>query len=64
MPQRAPASIDMLQSVSRPSIVRLRIAAPANSMAWPVAPSAPMCSDDGERDVLGGDARAEAGHRP
>ena len=41
MPQRAPASIDMLHSVSRPSIDSARIAEPANSMAWRVAPSAP-----------------------
>ena len=42
MPLRAPASIDMLQSVSRPSMDSARIADPANSMAWPVAPSALM----------------------
>ena len=56
---RAPASIDMLHSVSRPSIDSARIAEPAYSMAWPVAPSAPMLRDDGEHDVLGGDAGAE-----
>ena len=44
MPQRAPASIDMLHSVSRPSIDSARIAEPANSMAWRVAPSAPTCA--------------------
>ena len=42
MPQRPPASIDMLQSVSRPSIDSARMALPANSMAWPCAPSARM----------------------
>ena len=42
MPQRAPASIDMLQSVSRPSIDSARIAEPAYSTAQPVAPPAPM----------------------
>ena len=42
MPQRAPASIDMLHSVSRPSIDSARIAEPANSIAPPVAPSAPI----------------------
>ena len=44
MPQRAPASIDILQSVSRPSIDSARIAEPAYSIAWPVAPSAPICA--------------------
>ncbi len=33
MPARAPASIDMLQTVIRPSIERARIALPANSIA-------------------------------
>ena len=42
MPARAPASIDMLQSVSRPSIDSARIAEPAYSSAPPVAPSAPI----------------------
>src|SRR6516165_7820890 len=42
MPQRAPASIDMLQTVNRPSIDRERIAGPQNSIAWPVAPPTPM----------------------
>ena len=42
MPARPPASIDMLQTVSRPSIERLRIADPAYSMACPTAPATPM----------------------
>ena len=58
MPQRAPASIDMLHSVRRPSIDSARIALPANSMAWPCAPSARDPRDDSERDVLAGDAGA------
>ena len=43
MPARAPASILMLQTVMRPSIDNARIAEPAYSMTWPVAPSVPMC---------------------
>ncbi len=33
---------------------------PAYSMAWPAAPSAPMRGDDGQSDVLGGDARGRS----
>ena len=57
MPQRAPASIDMLHSVSRPSIDSARIAEPANSMAWPRRAVGADMRDDREHDVLGGDAR-------
>ena len=42
MPARAPASMDMLQTVNRPSIDSARIAGPAYSMAWPTAPAAPI----------------------
>ena len=42
MPARAPASIDMLQTVSRPSIDIVAIARPAYSIAWPVAPPVPI----------------------
>ena len=42
MPQRPPASIDMLHNVRRPSIDSAVMALPAYSMAWPCAPSAPM----------------------
>ena len=42
MPARAPASIDMLHTVIRPSIDSARIASPANSIAWPVPPAVPM----------------------
>src|ERR671933_766576 len=42
MPARAPPSIDMLHSVMRPSIVRLRMAAPVYSITWPVPPPVPM----------------------
>ena len=59
MPQRAPASIDMLQSVSRPSTDKRadRGAGKFDGMAGRAA-GADM-RDDGERDVLGRDARAE-----
>ncbi len=60
MPQRAPASIDMLHSVSRPSIDSARIAEPANSMAWPVAPSAPICAMMASTMSLAGDAGRRA----
>ena len=42
MPHRAPASIERLHRVSRPSIESARTASPAYSTAWPAAPSAPM----------------------
>ena len=42
MPARAPASIDMLHTVSRPSIDRPRIVLPAYSMTWPTPPAAPI----------------------
>jgi hypothetical protein len=41
-PARAPASIDMLQIVSRPSIESPRMTSPAYSSTWPVAPPTPM----------------------
>ena len=41
-PARAPPSIDMLQTVMRPSIERPRIASPAYSMTWPVPPAVPI----------------------
>src|SRR5216684_2886888 len=42
MPARAPASIDMLQTVMRPSIDSARIASPAYSIACPVPPAVPI----------------------
>ena len=42
MPMRAPASIDMLQMVRRASIDMTRIADPAYSTAYPVAPPIPI----------------------
>ena len=42
MPARAPASIDMLATVMRPSIDSAAIASPWYSTAWPVAPSVPI----------------------
>jgi len=46
----------MLQMVMRPSMERLRMAEPAYSMTWPVAPAVPNLTDDMQHDVLGGDA--------
>ena len=43
-PARAPASIDMLQTVMRPSIERARIASPRYSMTEPIPPPVPMRS--------------------
>ena len=42
MPARAPASIDMLHTVKRPSIDSARIVEPAYSITWPAAPAAPI----------------------
>ena len=42
MPARAPASIDMLQTVMRPSIESARMAEPRYSMTWPMPPPVPM----------------------
>ena len=42
MPARAPPSIDMLQTVMRPSIDSASIAAPPYSMTWPVPPAVPI----------------------
>ncbi len=42
MPARAPPSIDMLQTVIRPSIDSASIAEPQYSMTWPVPPAVPI----------------------
>ncbi len=42
MPARAPPSIDMLQTVMRPSIDSASIAGPQYSMTWPVPPAVPI----------------------
>ncbi len=42
IPARAPASIDMLHTVSRPSMESKRIALPAYSITCPTAPAAPI----------------------
>ena len=42
MPARAPASMDMLQIVIRPSMERARIASPVYSSTYPVPPAVPM----------------------
>ena len=42
MPARAPASIDMLQTVIRSSIDKRRITSPAYSITWPVPPAVPI----------------------
>ena len=38
IPPRAPISIDKLHNVRRPSMVKLRMASPAYSTKYPVAP--------------------------
>ena len=43
IPARAPASIDMLQRVMRPSIEKPLIASPAYSRTWPTPPATPIC---------------------
>ena len=53
MPARAPASMDMLQSVMRPSIEKPRIASPAYSKTWPDAACHADVADHPQRDVLG-----------
>jgi len=42
MPARAPASIDMLQTVIRSSMVMAAMAGPAYSIACPTPPAAPI----------------------
>ena len=42
MPARAPPSIDMLQTVIRPSIESASIAEPQYSITWPVPPAVPI----------------------
>ena len=42
MPERAPASIAMLQIVIRPSMLSARMVEPANSIANPVPPAVPI----------------------
>ena len=42
MPAFAPASIDMLHTVMRPSIESARIADPRYSMTWPMPPPVPI----------------------
>ena len=42
MPARAPASIDMLHTVMRPSMERERMAEPRYSIMWPMPPPVPM----------------------
>jgi hypothetical protein len=60
MPARAPASIDMLHRVMRPSIDSARIASPAYSMTCPVRARRADAGDHGQDDVLGRHARAQA----
>ena len=42
IPARAPASMDMLHIVIRPSIDSARMAGPRYSMTWPMPPLVPM----------------------
>ena len=58
MPARAPASIDMLQIVMRPSTDSASIGAPAYSTTWPVGAGGADLADRAEDQVLGGDAEA------
>ena len=58
-PARAPASIDMLQTVMRPAIDRPRTTSPAYSITWPVPPAVPIWPMIGEDHVLGGDAERQ-----
>ena len=55
-PALAPASIDMLQIVMRPSIESPAIVSPRYSITEPMPPPVPMRADDGEDHVLGGGA--------
>src|SRR6266511_264204 len=54
-PALAPASTDILQTVMRPSMDSVRIASPAYERVARRARGADL-ADDGEDDVLGGDA--------
>ena len=58
IPARAPPSMDMLQTVMRPSMESARIASPAYSTTWPAAAADANFADDGENNVLGGNAFA------
>ena len=60
MPARAPPSIDMLQTVIRPSIDSASIAEPAVFDDVAGAARRADLADDGEDDVLGGDAFGSA----
>ena len=59
MPQRAPASIDILHSVSRPSIDSARIARAGKFDGVAGRAVGADMGDDREHDVLGGDAGGE-----
>ncbi len=66
MPARAPPSMDMLQTVIRPSMERPRTAEPRYSMTCPLPPPVPMRADHGQDQVLGrhpGGQLAVDGHR-
>src|SRR5579885_981403 len=58
MPARAPASIDMLQTVMRSSTDSASNASPRYSITHPVAPSVPM-RPMMPNQVLGGNSRAD-----
>ena len=63
IPARAPASIDMLQTVIRPSMSSARIADPVYSMTWPVPPPTPMRAMMARMRSLARDAPARAARR-
>ena len=55
-PERAPASMAMLQSAMRPSMESAAIASPWNSRTCPVAPAGTDAGDEGQGQVLGAHA--------
>ena len=59
MPARAPASIDMLQTVIRSSMDSASTAAPVYSSTCPAPPRGGDLSDQVENQVLGGHATLE-----
>ena len=60
MPARAPPSIDMLQTVMRPSMERSRIASPRILDHMALAAGDANLSDDRQNDILGGNAGSAA----
>src|ERR687896_696108 len=64
MPALAPASMDMLHTVMRPSIDSASMVDPRYSSTEPMPPAGADAADDGQDDVLGrGPGRQLAVHR-